>query len=143
MASARSAVATPAPSPTRRRAPQHAPQRAPRPEPRRAPAARPRARPSARRGPRQRLRHRGAISWIAAVALLLAGVVFINLAELRLNLRVEQATQARARLRVEDAALQSQLSSALASGRIQQLASTRDGLVQADPSTIGYINLGR
>ena len=74
---------------------------------------------------------------------LLGGVVFINLADLRLNLRLEQATQTRAKLRAEHAALQSQLSSALASARIQQLASTRDGLVQPDPSTIGYINLGR
>jgi cell division protein FtsL len=74
---------------------------------------------------------------------LLAGVVFINLAVLRLNLRLEQATQTRAKLRAEDAALQSQLSSALASGRIQQLAISRDGLVQADPSSIGYVNLGR
>ena len=39
---------------------------------------------------------RGAILWIGIGAVLLAGVVFINLADLRLNLRLEQATQARA-----------------------------------------------
>ena len=43
----------------------------------------------------------------------------------------------------ENAALQSQLSSALASPRIQELAHEQDGLVQADPSTIGYIDLGK
>lgn len=76
-------------------------------------------------------------------AVLLGGVVFINLAELRLNLRLDQLAQQRATLLSEDATLQSKLSSAVASARIQQLAQSRDGLVQADPSTIGYINLGR
>ncbi len=75
-------------------------------------------------------------------AVLLGGVVFLNLAVLRLNLQLEQATQDRVQLRAGDAALESQLSAALASGRIQQLAHSRDGLVQANPSSIGYINLG-
>jgi HAMP domain-containing protein len=96
----------------------------------------------ARRSAVARRSRGGAIAWILVGAALLAGVVFVNLADLRLNLRLEQATSARAQLRAEDAALDSQLSGALASGRIQQLASVRDGLVQADPSTIGYINLG-
>jgi hypothetical protein len=76
-------------------------------------------------------------------ALLLGGVVFVNLAVLRLNLGVESATQRRSQLRAENATLQSQLSAALASPKIQALAHARDGLVQADPSTIGYINLGK
>ena len=79
--------------------------------------------------------------WILVGALLLAGVVFVNLAVLRLNLRLDVATQRRTKLRAENAALQSQLSSALASPRIQALAHSEDGLVQADPSTIGYIDL--
>ncbi len=95
------------------------------------------------RARRQRLHSKGAIAWIVVGGALLAGVVFINLAVLRLNLRLEQATQARTQLRAQNQALESQLSAALASGRIQQLATTRDGLVQADPSTIGYINLGK
>ena len=73
---------------------------------------------------------------------LLAGVVFVNLRDLRLNLRLEQATQQRAQLSARDAVLESELSSELASVRIQQISSS-EGLVQADPSTIGYINLGR
>jgi len=106
-----------------------------------APRARPRPRVAAR-ARRQRLHSRGAIAWIVVGAGLLAGVVFINLAVLRLNLRLEQTTQARTQLRAQNQALESQLSSALASGRIQQLAQSRDGLIQADPSSIGYINLG-
>ena len=75
--------------------------------------------------------------------MLLAGVVFVNLAVLRLNLRLDSATQERTKLRAENAALSSQLSSALASPRIQSLAHQQDGLTQADPSTIGYIDLSR
>ena len=75
--------------------------------------------------------------------MLLAGVVFVNLAVLRLNLRLDSATQERTKLRAENAALSSQLSSALASPRIQTLAHQQDGLAQADPSTIGYIDLSR
>jgi cell division protein FtsB len=76
-------------------------------------------------------------------AVLLAGVVFVNLAVLRLNLSLDKATQERANLRANNALLQSQLSAALASPRIQAQARRQDGLVEADPSTIGYINLGR
>jgi hypothetical protein len=74
---------------------------------------------------------------------LLAGIVFVNLAVLRLNLRLDSATQERTKLKAENAALASQLSAALASGKIQSLAHARDGLVEADPSSIGYINLGK
>ena len=75
--------------------------------------------------------------------MLLAGVVFVNLAVLQLNLRLDRVTQERSQLRAGNATLQSQLSAALASPRIQALALKQDGLVEADPSTIGYINLGR
>ena len=79
--------------------------------------------------------------WIALGAVVLAGVVFVNLAVLRLNLKLDSATKDRADLLGQNANLQSQLSSALASPRIQSLARTKDGLVPADPSTIGYVNL--
>ena len=89
------------------------------------------------------MRARGGVLWIAVSGVLLAGVVFVNVAVLRLNLELDKATQQRAQLQSEDHTLSSQLSSALASPRIQKLAQQQDGLVQADPSTIGYINLGR
>lgn len=76
-------------------------------------------------------------------AVLLAGVVFVNLAVLRLNLGLDKATQERTNLRANNALLQSQLSAALASPRIQAQARRQDGLVPADPSTIGYVDLGR
>jgi cell division protein FtsB len=74
---------------------------------------------------------------------LLAGVVSVNLAVLRLNLKLDKATQERTNLRAENASLQSALSAALASPRIQAQARHEDGLVPADPSTIRYVDLGR
>jgi len=106
---------------------------------------RPRARPKPKAAPkpraRRRPRSRAAIAWIVVSAALLAGVVFVNLAVLRLNLAVDHATQERSDLRASNAALQSQLSAALASPRIQSQARHEDGLVPADPSTIRYIDL--
>ena len=101
------------------------------------------AKPKPRSRAKKRTRARGAIVWIVVSAILLAGVVFVNVAVLRLNLALDSATQERSKLRAENAALGSELSSALASPKIQSLARRQDGLVQADPSTIGYINLGR
>jgi cell division protein FtsB len=113
-----------------------------------APArSRPRAKPRPKAKPRTRARRRarshGAIAWIVISAVLLAGVVFVNLAVLRLNLSLDKATQERTNLRANNALLQSQLSAALASPRIQAQARRQDGLVPADPSTIGYVDLGR
>ncbi len=67
----------------------------------------------------------------------------MNVAVLRLNLEIDKATQERSKLRAENAALESALSSALASPRIQSTARRQIGLVDADASTIGYVNLGR
>ena len=110
---------------------------------RRKPAAAVKPKPRAKARERRRYRSRAGIAWIVVGAVLLAGVVFVNLAVLRLNLRLDSATQERTKLRAENAALSSQLSSALASPRIQALAHRQDGLAQADPSTIGYIDLSR
>ncbi len=59
---------------------------------------------------------------------------------LRLNLRLDNVTQQSSKLKAENATLQSQLSAALASGKIQALAHSRDGLVEAPSVT--YIDLG-
>jgi hypothetical protein len=75
--------------------------------------------------------------------LLLAGVVFVNLRVLQLNLRLDSATQLQTKLKAQNASLQSQLSAALNSPRIQQLAHDQDGLVQADPATTRFIDLGK
>jgi hypothetical protein len=103
------------------------------------PAARPRPKPRA--AARPRARSRAGIAWIVVSGLLLAGIVFVNLAVLRLNLRLDGVTQLSSKLKAQNAALQSQLSSALASGKIQALAHSRDGLVEAPSVT--YIDLGK
>jgi len=117
---------------------------------RKRPAAKPKARPKSATKPKprpakakRRARARSGVVWIAVSGVLLAGVVFVNVAVLRLNLQLDKATHDRAQLQAQDATLASQLSSALASPRIQNEAQKQDGLVQVDPSTITYINLGR
>ena len=86
-------------------------------------------------------RARGGVLWIAISGILLAGVVFVNVAVLRLNLALDSTNAERVKLHAQDAALQSQLSSTLASPRIQSLAAKQFGLVYADPSQYGYVNL--
>jgi hypothetical protein len=137
LASFRAAVAAPARSPRSR--PAAAPGTRPRPKPAKKAAPRTASKPRVRPG--RRTRSHGAIAWIFVGGALLAGVVFVNLAVLQLNLRLDKATQERSQLKAQNASLVAQLSSALASPRIQKLAHQRDGLVQADPSTIGYIDL--
>jgi cell division protein FtsL len=111
------------------------------------PAVRPRPKPKpsakTKARPRRKAHARGGILWIAVSGILLAGVVFVNVAVLRLNLQLDRANEQRTKLRADNAALQSELSSQLASPRIAALATKQDGLVPADPSTIGYLNLGR
>src|ERR671939_1835036 len=106
----------------------------PRPRPRSRPKPTPKplpARANTRARRRQRAKARGAILWIAMAAALLAGVGFVNLAVLRLNLELDGVNKALAHLRAENAALQSELSSAVASPRIQALARKQDNLVPA------------
>ena len=112
------------------------------------PVTRPRAKPKpkAKAKPRAKAkaarRARSGVLWIAIGGVLLAGVVFVNVAVLQLNLRLDKSNSELAQLRADDHTLGSQLSSELASPRIQKQAQ-EDGLVQADPSTFGYINLGK
>jgi hypothetical protein len=109
-------------------------------------AAEPLARPKksrARTRSRGRARARGGVLWIAISGILLAGVVFVNVAVLRMNLALDSANAERVKLHAQDAALQSQLSATLASPRIQAQAAKQFGLVYADPSDYGYVNLAR
>jgi cell division protein FtsL len=98
--------------------------------------------------PRRRRRHaqaraRGGILWIVVSGILLAGVVFVNVAVLRLNLALDSANSERTKLRADNAALQSQLSSELASSHIQARAAKELGLVFVDPSNYRYVNLAK
>src|SRR5205807_2502531 len=83
-----------------------------------------RPRPHPRRAPRPVHRERrvaGGVVWIGIVAALLAGVVAMNVAVLRLNMKLDHLGRERADLRAQNAALSSQLSSAAAAPRIQGL----------------------
>src|SRR5947209_16239278 len=84
----------------------------------------------------------GGAFWIGIVATLLAGVVATNVAVLRLNMKLDRLGRERADLRAQNAALSSQLSSAAASPRIQQIAA-RQGYVPAAPDQTSYFTLRR
>jgi len=80
------------------------------------------------------------VTWIVLLAVLLSGIVALNVAVLQLNVRLSSLSGERASLRSDNALLQSQLSSAAASPRIQTLAHKRLGLVPASYSM--YVELG-
>jgi hypothetical protein len=75
------------------------------------------------------------------MAVLLAGVVALNVAVLRLNLRFDELTQERAQLRAANAELASKLAARAASPRTNRLARRTLGLVPADSSTTTYLDL--
>ena len=83
----------------------------------------------------------GGVAWIVVTAVLLAGIVALNVAVLRLNVKLDKLNVERTKLRAEKQALASQLSLAAASSRIQLLA-RRQGLVPADPTQTTYVRLG-
>jgi len=100
-----------------------------------------RPRPRSRKKARARARARGGILWIAISGILLAGVVFVNVAVLRLNIALDSSNSQRTRLRAENAALQSELASALASPKIQARAISLYHLIPAQSPR--YLNLAR
>ena len=103
------------------------------------PVTRVRARPRRKAKPRAR----GGILWIAVGGILLAGVVFVNVAVLQLNLRLDSANAERSKLLGDDANLQTQYSRLISSPRISAAATARLGLVYQDPSLYGHIDLAR
>ena len=105
------------------------------------PVARPRPRTRTRK--KSQPRTRGGILWIVVSGILLAGVVFVNVAVLQLNLSLDSTNSDRTKLIAQNAALESQYSALVASQRIQQQAVRQLGLQYSDPSTYGYVNLGK
>jgi cell division protein FtsL len=106
------------------------------------PAAPPRRRPAARPVARRaRARPFGGVLWIAAAAVLLAGVVAVNVAVLQLNVRLDELSRERVQLQAETKRLSSQLSSASANVRIESRARTQLGLVPADPEQTELVQL--
>jgi cell division protein FtsL len=100
----------------------------------------PKPRPAPRAVKRQR-RVAGGVVWIGVVGVLLAGVVALNVAVLRLNMQLDRLGRERADLRAQNAALSVQLSSQASAPRIQQLAAKRLGFVQATPDQTSYVTL--
>lgn len=103
--------------------------------------------PRVRAAPRTRTRKRqrrltGGVIWISALALLLAGVVAVNVAVLRANVAVNKLDKEQVDLQAQNAALASQVSSSIASIRIEQSA-RRFGLTPASASDTSYIDLNR
>ena len=105
-----------------------------------APAERPRtkARPSKRAAPRPRV---VGVVWIAALAVLLAGVVAMNVAVLRLNMTLDRLGHEQSDLRAANAELSSRISSNAAAPRIEAIAAKRLGLVQASSDQTTYVRL--
>lgn len=114
------------------------------------PAQQPRRRPrpvtaapaSARRTRAQGRRLTGGIVWISLFALLLTGVVAMNVAVLRTNMRVSRLDKVELQLRAENAALASQVSSAASARRIEATA-RKLGLVPAPATDTSYLDLAQ
>ena len=83
----------------------------------------------------------GGAVWIGFLAVLLAGVVALNVAVLRLNMQLDELGRERENLRAENAALASRYSSDHATARILALAQTKLGFVQAEPEDTTYVEL--
>jgi cell division protein FtsL len=97
--------------------------------------------PRSRRRPVRRARVASGVVWIAVIAALLAGVVAMNVAVLRLNVELDKTGRERAQLRAETAALESQVSSAQATARTQAQA-RKAGLVPALARETRFLDIG-
>ena len=115
-------------------------------KPARKAASRPKPKSKPRAAPRRPARSRGVtggVVWIVFIAVLLTGVVALNVAVLRLNVQLDQLAREKRELRAGNNELASQLAAVEASGRIETLARTRLGLVPAQPDQTTYVTLGR
>jgi len=99
----------------------------------------------ARRAPQTRASGRrltGGIVWISLFAVLLTGVVALNVAVLRTNMNVNRLDKVELQLRAENQALASQVSSAASARRIEATA-RKLGLVPAPAIDTSYLDLGQ
>jgi cell division protein FtsL len=75
------------------------------------------------------------------LAVLLAGVVAVNVAVLRLNLQLDESGREQTELKTDIGRLRSEISSAAATTRIERLAEGELGLVEIEPEDTTYIQL--
>ena len=115
----------------------------PRPQraPRRVERPRPAPRPEQRRRAQPRPRLAGSVAWILVVAVLLGGIVALNVGVLRLNMESERLEERRDELAGRGDVLQAELSRAAAAPRIEAMAVRRLGLIR--PEDPVYIRLAR
>ncbi|HET7743200.1 MAG TPA: cell division protein FtsL [Gaiellaceae bacterium] len=85
----------------------------------------------------------GGVVWIVFFAVLLSGVVAVNVAVLRLNLERDRVSSDRTQLQADISRLRSQLSTAEATTRVEAKAQKDLGLVPADPNKTVYVRLPR
>jgi cell division protein FtsL len=71
------------------------------------------------------------VLWIALVGGLLAGIVALNVAVLQLRVQRGQIGSQIAKIRAENAGLRAELSSSAAVGRVEAIARSQLGLVEA------------
>jgi hypothetical protein len=109
------------------------------PRRRRPPADRPDTRVRSRRKAAPR-RVRGHIVWMTLFAILLFGVIAVNVAVLRAHVAVTRLEEKRARIQAHNQTLESALSAANSAPRIEA-AARRLGLVQASPGNTSYADL--
>ena len=105
--------------------------------------ARPRRRTATRSAIRAKARPFGGVVWIVVLAVLLAGIVAVNVAVLQLNVRLDELGRERVQLRADTKRLSSQLSSASANARIESDARTKLGLVRPDPELTFHVQLAQ
>ena len=110
----------------------------PRPRPRRAPA-KPRARQ--RRGAQRVFRVRASLVWMAVFAVLLVGVVAVNVAVLRAHVSVNDLDTKIGQLQRENANLASRYASATAAPRVEAEA-RRAGLIPAPGVDTTLLDMG-
>jgi hypothetical protein len=89
----------------------------------------------------RRSRVTGGVVWIVIIGVLLAGVVFMNVVVLRMNIRLDELGRDRARLRADTAALSSELSSEQAAARIQAQARRDLHVVPANAFETTFLDL--
>jgi hypothetical protein len=104
-----------------------------------APPAKPRATP--RRRPARSKGVAGGVVWIVFLTALLAGVVALNVAVLRLSIQLDGLAREKQELRAGNNELASRLAGVEASGRVQTLARNQLGLVPAEPDQTTYVTL--
>ena len=81
------------------------------------------------------------VVWIVICGALLAGIVAVNVAVLRLNISLDKTGRERTQIRADIQSLSSQVSSAQAAGRIQAQAQHDLGVVPADANNTTFITL--